>query len=464
MARYCTNCGRELREGEVCTCQKQDESSPNRSASEDSRQGKEGISEEIYASSEERLIDEDPQDEEKTVSYPQGRYPDASQDEDYTVRDSRQTEYRQGGTQGGYQQGDSRQTEYRQEGAQGGYQQGNFRQAEYRQGHAQGGYQQGDSRQTGYRQGGAQGGYQQRNYRQGDFQNNGYQQGNYQQRDPRGGYQQGNYQQRNYQGGYQQGNYQQRDAQGNYQQRNYQQGGYQKNEHQEFYGMNGQWFSERKDNLVKHTKNIFAQIPKLICRPDSTMEAISRQNSSILGIEMISFQAVVMLVILLVGNAYLNSLTHGYLSFNPLMIVVFAAVMIFAMAYLEAGILTGITLAFKGKTSIHKMLCAVGYKALIQGIILLITALLFFVSWKVAIILYMIGSMAAQLFFIDGYRNAVEIHKDRRLYAFWLGEVLFFIAMVIILNFILTSMVTSVIGNYLNNYGGIVNGLMRELY
>ena len=74
MARYCTNCGRELREGEVCTCQKQDESSPNRSASEDSRQGKEGISEEIYASSEERLIDEDPQDEEKTVSYPQGRY------------------------------------------------------------------------------------------------------------------------------------------------------------------------------------------------------------------------------------------------------------------------------------------------------------------------------------------------------------------------------------------------------
>ena len=218
MARYCTNCGRELREGEVCTCQKQDESSPNRSASEDSRQGKEGISEEIYASSEERLIDEDPQDEEKTVSYPQGRYPDASQDEDYTVRDSRQTEYRQGGTQGGYQQG--------------------------------------DSRQTGYRQGGAQGGYQQRNYRQVDFQNNGYQQGNYQQRDPRGGYQQGNYQQRNYQGGYQQGNYQQRDAQGNYQQRNYQQGGYQKNEHQEFYGMNGQWFSERKDNLVKHTKNI----------------------------------------------------------------------------------------------------------------------------------------------------------------------------------------------------------------
>ena len=165
------------------------------------------------------------------------------------------------------------------------------------------------------------------------------------------------------------------------------------------------------------------------------------------------------------GSHFQTEQQHsGYLSFNPLMIVVFAAVMTFAMAYLEAGILTGITLAFKGKTSIHKMLCAVGYKALIQGIILLITALLFFVSWKVAIILYMIGSMAAQLFFIDGYRNAVEIHKDRRLYAFWLGEVLFFIAMVIILNFILTSMVTSVIGNYLNNYGGIVNGLMRELY
>ena len=446
MARYCTNCGRELKEGEVCSCQRQDEMVQDVSAgSQEPEQIQEGSSEEIHGSSEEYLQKESLQDEGKTVAY---------QADSYQQREPQgscqQGNYQPREPQGSYQQGS-----YQQRGVQGGYQQrepqGSYQSGGYQQRDFQGGYQQRDS-QKGYQPREPQGSYQQkdqqREYQQRDFQ------GGYQQRGAQGGYQQGGYQQRGTQGGYQQGGYQQRGPQG----------GYQQNGYQNQSGMNGQWFSERKDNLVRHTKNIFAQIPKLICRPDTTMGDIAKQNSSILGIEMISFQAVVMLVILMIGNFYLHSLTRGYFSFNPLLIIVFVLVMTFAVAYLEAGILTGITFAFKGKTSIHRMLCAVGYKALIQGMMLIVAALFLFISWQAALILYMIGSMAAQLFFIDGYRCAVEIHKDRRLYAFLIGEILFFIAMVIILNFILTSVVTSMVGNYLDSYGGLVKGLLRELY
>lgn len=454
MARYCTNCGRELKEGEVCNCREQAENMQNMSVQEETSEKmqdesvQEEASEEGYIPSEEYSQQEDDFDEnEKTVGYtqddyskriyPQGNY----SQEDYQQRDYQQRSYQQRN----YQQGDYQQKNY---------QQGNYQQRNYQQG----GYQQGNYHQNDYQQSS----YQQRGRQQGDFQRGNYQQGSYQQKGrQQEDFQQGNYQQGGYQqSGYQQGNYQQ----GGYQQRNYQQGGYQREQYQNSHSMNGQWFSERRDDLVKHTKNIFAQIPRLICRPDTTMEAISKQNSSILGIEMISFQAVIMLVILLVGNFYLNSVTRGYFSFSPISIILFVLVMTFGTGYLEAGILTGISFAFKGKTSIHRMLCAVGYKALVQGLTLILTVLLLFLAWQPAFCVYLIGSMAAYLFFIDGYRNAVEIHNDRRMYAFLVGEILFILALLIILNFVATTLVTSVVGNYMDSYGGLMNGLLNELY
>ncbi len=380
MAKYCTNCGRELQEGEVCGCQGSEETMRMDSASEGTV----------------RL------DEEKTVAYYPGNNPaEDSRQQDFSPRTRQQTVYRQGN----YQNFDDSQRGQRQAGGYPKERQGAY--------------------PTANSQPGAQ---RQNSYQQGNFS-----QGNFGQREP-------------FQGAH---------SQGGYQQDGFRQSGFQGQP-----GRNGQWFSERKEDLARHTRNIFAQIPQLIGRPDTAMREISRQNSSILGIEMVSFQAVVTLVILILGSFYIRSLTQGYFSVNPLTILLITLIMTFGSAYLEAGILMGMTFAFKGTTSIHRMLCAVGYKALIQGLVLILTALAFLLSWKAALFLYVIGSMAAYLFFVDGYRNAVEIRPDRRLYAFWLGEVLFVLAMMILLNFAVTSLVSSLIGSYLENYGGLMNGLL----
>ena len=211
------------------------------------------------------------------------------------------------------------------------------------------------------------------------------------------------------------------------------------------------------------------------------MGAISSQNSSILGLEMFSFQAVVTLVILFILKWRLQSMSMSLFSMplehvpvvsslvSPLNIILVSVFASFGTGYLEAAILTGITIAFKGKTSIHRMVCAVGYKAMIQGLFLALAGILSLVSLKLALYLLVIGFMAAYLFFIDGYRNAVEIDRDRRLYAFLVGQILVTIAMMIILNFVVTSVITSAVGSALgelgNGLGGYGSGgLFQNLY
>ena len=63
-----------------------------------------------------------------------------------------------------------------------------------------------------------------------------------------------------------------------------------------------------------------------------------------------------------------------------------------------------------------------------------------------------LGMLASYLFFVEGYRNAVEINPDRRLYALLTGELIFYILIVVIVFFLLVSVISSLplmsVGNY----------------
>ena len=208
--------------------------------------------------------------------------------------------------------------------------------------------------------------------------------------------------------------------------------------------------------MFRHTRNIFAQIPALLSRPDTTMRTISKQNSSILGLEMLSVQPILILLSALFLNQKMKSLSYGMVELPVLKIFLLSLVGVFAVAYLEAAVLMLMAKAFRGQTTIHKMICTVGYKYLINGLATLISSLLFSISSRIlllpAVMILILGMLASYLFFVEGYRNAVEINPDRRLYALLTGELIFYILIVVIVFFLLVSVISSLplmsVGNY----------------
>ena len=72
-----------------------------------------------------------------------------------------------------------------------------------------------------------------------------------------------------------------------------------------------------------------------------------------------------------------------------------------------------------------------------------------------AVMILILGMLASYLFFVEGYRNAVEINPDRRLYALLTGELIFYILIVVIVFFLLVSVISSLplmsVGNYFDN-------------
>lgn len=211
-----------------------------------------------------------------------------------------------------------------------------------------------------------------------------------------------------------------------------------------------------KEDLFRHTRNIFAQIPALLSRPDTTMRTISKQNSSILGLEMLSVQPILILLSALFLNQKMKSLSYGMVELPVLKIFLLSLVGVFAVAYLEAAVLMLMAKAFRGQTTIHKMICTVGYKYLINSLATLISSLLFSISSRIlllpAVMILILGMLASYLFFVEGYRNAVEINPDRRLYALLTGELIFYILIVVIVFFLLVSVISSLplmsVGNY----------------
>lgn len=395
MAKFCTNCGKRLQEDEICSC------SQDASVRQGGPLGGKAVNQELA-------------EESRTVS-PRGK------------------------AQGENDQGESRQEDrFRQPG---GYQQG-------------GSYQERVYRQGGY---GQSGDYQLRDRQQETYQylGNGHpgdyrQQGSYRQ----DGYRRPEDQRQSdgdqYQGNYRQNAYQERDA---YRQESYCQRG-------QAGPVNEQWMNQKKKDLIRHTQNIFAQIPALFGKPDSTMRAISELNSSVLGLEMLSIQPLLILISLLLLNGRLTSLFFGMQGLPVFRTFLLALIGTFTFGYLEAALLLAMAKAFKGKTSIHKMICVVGYKYLISGLTNLLGALMIFISPEVltipALLVMLIGGMASYLFFVEGYRNAVEIQPNRRLYALLSGQVLFYLVFAVIAIVLMVSVVSSIVSSLpfmsMNNY------------
>ncbi len=157
---YCTQCGKKLEEGEICTCQ---QGTPVSDGNEFESQETPAYDQETPGFGQE----ESDFQEEKTVKVNRAGSEQLPADSSSPWRSDRQSGYQQNGYQNGYQQN----------GYQNGYQQNGYQNSYQQNGYQQNGYQQNGYQQNGYRQNG----YQQNGYQQNGYQQNGYRQNGNQQ-------------------------------------------------------------------------------------------------------------------------------------------------------------------------------------------------------------------------------------------------------------------------------------------
>ena len=297
-------------------------------------------------------------------------------------------------------------------------------------------------------------GQQQRNPQMNQQQMN-QQQRNPQQRNPQMNQQQGNPYMNQQQGNpymnQQQGNPYMNQQQGN-PYMNQQQGNPYMNQQQGPYGgwqqggpygnngqgnFNSQWFQEKTGKFVKNTKNMFAEILPLITRPDTTMKRLCDSNSSVMGLEMVGLKAVVCLLIMLFLTSKIKSLSGGMVDLPMFQIIIFLLMATIGFAYMQSAIFTGMVTAFQGKTTIHKMMMAVGFGAFVDSVMILLTALFIMSFPKFAIVLMCILSLISFCFYLRGYEHAVQMKPDRKVYCFILSQVLTMAAVLLVLYIVL---------------------------
>ncbi|MGI6011857.1 MAG: hypothetical protein ACOX8H_10250 [Ruminococcus sp.] len=196
---------------------------------------------------------------------------------------------------------------------------------------------------------------------------------------------------------------------------------------------NGQWFQEKTGKFVKNTKNMFAEIPALITRPDTTMKRLCDSNSNVMGLEMVGLKAVVCLLIMLFLTSKIKSMAGGMVELPIFRLIVFVLILTIGFAYLQAAIFKGIVTAFKGSTTIHKMMTAVGFSAFVDSVMILLTALFIMSFPRFAIVLMCILSLISFCFYLRGYEHAVQMKPDRKVYCFIVAQVLTAAAIALVL-------------------------------
>ncbi|MGI6007384.1 MAG: hypothetical protein ACOX8E_07840 [Ruminococcus sp.] len=296
----------------------------------------------------------------------------------------------------------------------------------------------------GQQQGNPYMGQQQGNPYMGQQQGNPYM--NQQQGNPYMGQQQGNpymgQQQGNPYMGQQQGNPYMNQQQGNPYMGQQQGNPYMNQQQSGPYGnpqgnFNSQWFQEKTGRFVKNTKNMFAEIPPLITRPDTTMKRLCDSNSNVMGLEMVGLKAVVCLLISLFLVSRIRSMMGGFFDFPVFRMIIFILILTVGFAYMQAAIFKGTVTLFKGDTTIHKMMTAVGFGAFVDSVMLLLTALFIMSFPKFAIVLLCILSLISFCFYLRGYEHAVKMQSDRKVYCFIVAQVLTVAAIALVLYIVL---------------------------
>ena len=306
-------------------------------------------------------------------------------------------------------------------------------------------------------------GYQQRQQYQ---QNVNYQQGQQYQ-------QNANYQQRQqYQQNtnYQQG--QQYQQNGNYQQNmNYQQGNMRGSREAE-------WAREKGTEALGSAKTFLGAAGSVLKRPVSEAVRMSGDCTGKSGLRFITvkaiFTTIIVLILSMVTAGKIASASNGYFSFFDikmpyLTLIVLSLIATIGFDMVKVGIMTMMTKAFGGSAAPKAMYSVVGVQAVFDLLITAVICVLMIISPSIAtVVAFTLGLVyAIGLTPFVGYASytaVTNMDKDKRVYAFWIINVLLIIVALVICLLVgvgVVEKIESIVNSSYDSYSNSLNSLFN---
>ena len=262
------------------------------------------------------------------------------------------------------------------------------------------------------------------------------------------GYQQRQQYQQN--ANYQQGQQYQQNA--NYQQRQqYQQNAnYQQNMNYQQGNMRGsreaEWAREKGTEALGSAKTFLGAAGSVLKRPVSEAVRMSGDCTGKSGLRFITvkaiFTTIIVLILSMVTAGKIASASNGYFSFFDikmpyLTLIVLSLIATIGFDMIKVGIMTMMTKAFGGSAAPKAMYSVVGVQAVFDLLIIAVICVLMLISPSIAMtvaftlgLVYAIG--LTPFVGYASYSAVTNMDKDKRVYAFWIINVLLVIVALVI--------------------------------
>ena len=242
-------------------------------------------------------------------------------------------------------------------------------------------------------------------------------------------------------------------------------------------GNQSQWFNDKKDKIVRNAKNLFAEIVPLVKKPDSTLRGLAKSNNSIISLQMIGLRVVMMILMILMFAwkfslpAKLKDEMGDYaemFAFPTFKLILVSILLIVAGAYLLAALLK----AFSGKMNqvptLNQTLLTSGVSSLIKFFAAIVDTLVFLICFPSLGGLAESGSMSALasagerlkagiwifalfhgavaivtiVFEFKSYQTSVNGDEYKKMYTYILAKAIASLIIVLVAYFILKGMVS----------------------
>ena len=214
-----------------------------------------------------------------------------------------------------------------------------------------------------------------------------------------------------------------------------------------------QWFSEKKDQIVKNAKNLFAQLGPLLKKPDTTLKELGKSNNSLISLEMIGLHAVMVLIMILVlGSKFsipkeMREWTDTSSLFPTFQMILINILMIVGVAYLQAFLLKAFSKKMYQEPTLNQTLRVSGVSSLVKffGAAVNMLLILIFVPsikgmassafgsassasglmWGLGLILLVqaLVSLVTMVFEFKAYQCVVNGEEDKKVWTFILTKV-----------------------------------------
>lgn len=178
------------------------------------------------------------------------------------------------------------------------------------------------------------------------------------------------------------------------------------------------WMNDKAKRLASGAKNMFAEILPVLKAPITRGRELMDSGNSAVGIEFIVTKAIVAIAMLLIMVMKVKGMMGDYAEYVdiPYFGLIFAVIVLTAgMDFLEAVIMHLLTIAFRGTSSISRMLSLTGVRALYHSIGLIVFGLFALVSAPAATVIGLIMILFFTYLEHHLYVAGVACSEDRKL-------------------------------------------------